>query len=69
MAINTVVSGGPVEIVTSQKQFVGPDVQVASDDGKVGFFGKEPVVQIASAAVTDYATLKAALQAYGLIGA
>jgi hypothetical protein len=59
----------PSTVETSQVQFVGPEVLVANADGKVGFFGVTPVVQIASADVTDYATLKAALQSIGLIGA
>ena len=39
MAINTVVSGGPVDIVTPQVQFVGPDVKVGSPTGSVEIAG------------------------------
>ena len=68
MAINNVVSGGPVEIKTDQTQFLGPEVLISNATGKVGFFGAEPVVQPTSASVTDFDTLKAALQALGIIG-
>ena len=75
MAINTVVSGGPVEITTAQTQFVGPEVEIASASGKVGFFGTAPVVeQTIAAAATDAATTQALansirdiLLAYGLV--
>jgi hypothetical protein len=36
--------------------------------GTVGFFGGAGAVQATSASVTDYASLKVALQDYGLIG-
>lgn len=36
--------------------------------GTVGFFGGNGAVRAASAAVTDFASLKTALQGYGLIG-
>lgn len=35
----------------------------------LGFYGVTGVAQVASASVTDYASLKVALQALGLIGA
>lgn len=54
---------------TATTQFVGGDVLVGDNAGKVGFFGKAPVVRPTSASVTDYASLKVALQALGLIGA
>lgn len=43
-------------------------VTVAGAAGAVGFFGATPSTQAASAAVTDFASLKTALQAYGLVG-
>lgn len=75
MAINTVVSGGPVLIETNENQFVGPDVLIANAAGTVGFFGATPVVeQTVAAEATDAATtlalansLRAALIAYGLV--
>lgn len=36
--------------------------------GTLGFFGAAGVTRATSAAVTDFATLKTALQNYGLIG-
>jgi len=68
MTINTVLSGGPVDIRTEQDQYVGPDVLVANAAGRVGFYGQTPAVRPTGASVTDFATLKAALQALGLIG-
>lgn len=58
----------PAETTTVNNQFVGQDVQVASADGTVGFFGATPVAQPTDASVTDFATLKVALQNLGLIG-
>jgi hypothetical protein len=77
MSINTVTGGGPVEISTAQVQFVGPETQVASANGKVGFFGTTPIVeQTIAAAATDAATTQALansirtiLLAYGLVKA
>lgn len=43
-------------------------VTVAGAAGAVGFFGTTPTTQATSAAVTDFASLKTALQAYGLVG-
>ena len=75
MAINTVVSGGPVDIVTSQTQFLGPDVLVANAEGKLAFFGATPIVeQTVAAAASDAATtlalansIRTILLAYGLV--
>lgn len=75
MAINTVVSGGPVDIVTSQTQFLGPDVLVANAEGKLAFFGATPIVEQTVAAVaSDAATtlalansIRTILLAYGLV--
>ena len=43
-------------------------VTVGGAAGSVGFFGTTPTTQATSAAVTDFASLKTALQAYGLVG-
>jgi hypothetical protein len=59
---------GPAVTTGSNASFVGSDVIVGLEGAKVGFYGTEPVVQPTSASITDYATLKAALQALGLIG-
>jgi len=59
----------PAVTTTSDTQFVGPQVQVGGSTGTVGFFGVAPVAQPTAASVTDYASLKVALQALGLIGA
>ena len=64
----SVVVGGVTTVTTPSTQFVGQDIQIASATGTVGFFGVTPVVQPTSASVTDYASLKVALQALGLIG-
>ncbi len=42
--------------------------RVGLSGGTVGFFGGAGSAQATSAAVTDYASLKVALQDYGLIG-
>lgn len=80
MTINTVTSGGPVDISTSQNQFVGDAVIVGgavATGGEVGFFGTEPVTQaVVAAAASDAATtqalansLRTILIAYGLVRA
>ena len=68
-----VIPGGvqtstPSNVDVEQTQFVGPEVLVATADGKVGFFGTTPIVQPTSASVTDYASLKVALQNLGILG-
>jgi hypothetical protein len=62
-------SSTPAVQTTATTQFVGQDVKVGSAAGTVGFFGKTPIAQPTSASITDYATLKVALQNLGLIGA
>ena len=64
---STITSGNTV-VTSPVVQFVGPDVILGSSNGSVSFFGKTPVVQIPAASVTDFATLKVALQNIGLIG-
>ena len=66
--INTVVSGGPVEIETSQVQFVGPQVLVGNAAGQVGFYGTAPIDKQTGVLVTA-AGIHAALVALGLIAA
>lgn len=62
-------SSTPAVTTTGTTQFIGPDVQIGESAADVlGFYGKTPVVQPTSASVTDFATLKVALQALGLIG-
>lgn len=69
MAINTVVSGGPVDIVTPQTQFVGPDVEVASAIGTVGFYGETPVSRISvTGSVTGGTALPNLLTALNTLG-
>lgn len=54
---------------TTDSLTVGPSaLHLGTASGSVGFFGATPATQATSAAVTDFATLKTALQAYGLIG-
>lgn len=66
--MSTVVSS-PSVTTAPVVQFVGEDIMIANATGTVGFYGKNPVVQPTSASVTDYASLKVALQALGIIGA
>lgn len=61
MSINTVVSGGPVEIVTTQNQFVGPDVVVANADGKIGFYDATPSAKLTVTGARDDGTALASL--------
>ena len=69
MAINTVVSGGPVDIVTPQTQFVGPDVEVASAIGTVGFYGADPVARLSvTGSVTAGTALTNLLTALNTLG-
>ena len=62
------VTSTPAVTTSDTTQFVGSEVKVGSTDGKVGFFGKAPIAQPTSASVTDYASLKVALQNLGIIG-
>lgn len=65
----------PAVTTTATVQFLGQDVQVASADGTVGFYGTAPVAkQTVAADGTDAGTtlalansLKAALVALGLV--
>jgi len=41
---------------------------VGAAGGSLGFFGTSPAPQATAAEVTDFASLKTALQAYGLVG-
>ena len=69
MAYSTSTETSTPAVVTSPVvQFLGQDVQIASATGTVGAFGVTPVTQPTSASVTDYASLKVALQALGWIG-
>lgn len=61
-------SSTPAVTLTPTVQFLGQNVLAASEDGTVGFFGVTSVAQPTAASVTDYASLKVALQALGLIG-
>lgn len=80
MSINTVLAGGPVDIRTTQDQFVGTDVIVGgtvAQGGAVGFYGTAPVAQaVIAAAATDAATtqtlansIRTILLAHGLVRA
>lgn len=44
------------------------NLAVGASTSNIGFFGAAVTARAASAAVTDYASLKVALQNYGLIG-
>lgn len=46
----------------------GTTLKLGLTGGTIGFFGAAGAVRATSAAVTDYASLKTALQNYGLIG-
>lgn len=71
MSINQVVSGGPVVIDTKQTQFIGPDVEVASAIGTVGFYGADPVARLSVTgsvtAGTALPNLLAALNTLGIV--
>lgn len=59
----------PATTTTEIKQVLGNgDVQITDANGKVGFYGKAPAAQPTAASVTDFATLKVALQNLGIIG-
>ena len=69
MAINVVVGGGPVEILTPQDQFIGPSVLISNADGKVGFFGAAPLVkQTVTGARDDGTALEDLLEKLAAIG-
>jgi hypothetical protein len=60
--------GNKVANVVSNVTASGTATTLGAATGAVGFFGATPTTQATSAAVTDFATLKAALQSYGLVG-
>lgn len=57
------VTGSPADVTVA-----GTVTRVAAAAGTLAFFGVTGSAQATSAAVTDYASLKVALQNYGLIG-
>lgn len=61
------VTAGFTKVATTTVQFIGGEVQIGGLGGKIGFFGATPLGQIAGISVTDFATLKTALQGLGLI--
>lgn len=63
----TVVDAGFTTVTTTVVQFIGGEVQIGGTGGKVGFFGKSPIGQLAGIGITDFATLKVGLQGLGLI--
>lgn len=69
MSSSSTTVAGVTTVSSPVVQFVGQNINVGSAAGTIGFFGVTPVVQPTSASVTDYASLKVALQALGLIGA
>jgi hypothetical protein len=71
-----VIPGGiqtstPSEVDISQTQFVGPEVQVASAFGSIGFYGADPVAQLSVTgsvtAGTALTNLLVALDTLGLV--
>ena len=64
---STVVAGNTT-VSTPVVQFVGQDVQVASEAGTVAFYGTAPIAKQTGVAVTA-AGIHAALVALGLIAA
>lgn len=64
---STVISN-PTTVSSPVVQYIGPDAQLGSGVGTVGAFGNDPVSQPTSASVTNFATLKTALQNLGWIG-
>ncbi len=66
--MSSTVVAGVTTVSSPAVQFLGQDVQIGGASGTVGAFGADPVVQPLSADVTDYASLKVALQALGWIG-
>lgn len=69
MSTDSTTSSTPATVTSPVVQFLGQDVMIGSAVGTVGAFGVDPVAQPTSASVTDYASLKVALQALGWIGA
>jgi hypothetical protein len=63
------ISSTPATTTSGVVQYTNKDIAVGDTGGTVGFFGTAPVAQPTAASVTDYASLKVALQALGLIGA
>jgi hypothetical protein len=69
------ISSQPAVTQTPTTQFVGPEVQVGSADGMLGFFGTTPVAeQSVAAAASDLTTvvalansLRTILLTYGLV--
>lgn len=53
---------------TAALSLAATNTNVGVSGGTVGFFGATGSTRATSAAVTDYASLKVALQNYGLIG-
>lgn len=53
---------------TTALSLAATNTNVGVSGGTVGFFGATGSTRATSAAVTDYASLKVALQNYGLIG-
>jgi hypothetical protein len=60
--------GAKVGNIVSNVTASGTALTVGTSAGSVGFFGTTPAAQATSAAVTDFASLKSALQSYGLVG-
>jgi len=64
------VTSTPATTTNDVVQILGNgDVKVGDASSKIGFYGKAPAAQPTAASITDYATLKVALQNLGLIGA
>jgi hypothetical protein len=59
---------GITTVTSTVVQFVGPNVQVGSATGTIGFYGKDPIAKQTGVAVTA-AGVHAALVALGLIAA
>lgn len=66
--MTSTVTSGNTTVTSPVVQFVGPEIQVGSADGSVGFYGTTPIVKQTGVAVSA-AGIHAALVALGLIGA
>jgi hypothetical protein len=62
-SLASAVTGSPADVTVA-----GTVTRVAASGGTLAFFGVTGSARATSAAVTDFATLKTALQNYGLIG-